>query len=621
MRIVRCFKTKSSGSEFTLSLNGKEALTDTGQTLSACGIVSGDLICVVLPEAFPAPSLSPAQNHPLPTTPSPSLAQNHPLPLAPSPSPAPNHPLPLAPSPSPAPNHPLPLAPSPSPAPNHPLPLAPSPSPALNHPLLPAPSPSPAQNQPLPPAPSPSPALNHPLLPAPSPSPAQNQPLPPAPSPSPAQNQPLPLAPSYSPAQNHLLPSTPRQLQTQTQPGPSHSEENRSTLHQHSKDTAGHWPEAGFRGSAMETVPGRSDRDEGAGGFTPEPMLCSEAVDGKVPHSLETLYHLAQSSSPCDALVVAVHLLMQETGYLPKGSGAGAVGMPAGWRAGGLYRLQYTHPLCEGGAAVLLAVPMGNVLVINATLKINSEVRSVSKVQLSPPSYVSDSSQGESAADIYKDLQKLSRVFKDQLVYPLLASARQALDLPDVFGLAVLPPELKLRVLRLLDVHSVVSLSAVSQDLNTATSDPSLWRFLYLRDFRDSTSRDRGTDWKALYKTSYKQERDRLWPMIYPSLSPFPFQFNPYDPFSTQHNPPYPPSPPYLPGIIGGEYDQRAMLPYVGGPGAPFLPEVLHPPVPSFDLIGPLPEPEPAAPGRGAIVRRLLRPAGSQSADIRRGFI
>ncbi|MGH0116593.1 UNVERIFIED_CONTAM: hypothetical protein FKN15_014793 [Acipenser sinensis] len=459
MRIVRCFKTKSSGSEFTLSLNGKEALTDTGQTLSACGIVSGDLICVVLPEAFPAPSPTPAQNHPLPTTPIPSLAQNHPLPLAPSPSLAPNHPPPLVPSPSPAPNHPLP------------------------------------------PAPSPSPAQNHPLPPAPSPSPAQNQPLPPAHSPSPAQNQPLPPAPSPSPAQNHLLPSTPRQLQTQTQtqtqPGLSHSLENRSTLHQHSKDTAGHWPEAGFRGSAMETVSGRSDRDEGAGGFTPEPMLCSEAVDGKVPHSLETLYHLAQSSSPCDALVVAVHLLMQETGYLPQGSGVGAVGVPAGWRAGGLYRLQYTHPLCEGGAAVLLAVPVGNVLVINATLKINSEVRNVSKVQLSPSSYVSDSSQGESAADIYKDLQKLSRVFKDQLVYPLLALARQALDLPDVFGLAVLPPELKLRVLRLLDVHSVVSLSAVSQDLNTATSDPSLWRFLYLRDFRDSTSRDRGTDWKA----------------------------------------------------------------------------------------------------------------------------
>ncbi|XP_033889207.2 F-box only protein 7-like [Acipenser ruthenus] len=461
----------SSVSEFTLSLNGKEALTDTGQTLTACGIVSGDLICVVLPEAFPAPRPSPAQNHP--------------------------------------------------------------------------------------------------------------------------------------------LPPDPRQLQTQTQPGPSHSEESRRTLHHNSRDTASHQPEVGFRGAEMETVPGHSDSDEGAGGFTPEPMLCSEAVDGKVPHSLETLYHLAQSSSPCDALVVAVHLLMQETGYLPQGSGAGAVDMPAGWRAGGLYRLQYTHPLCEGGAAVLLAVPMGNILVINATLKINSEVCSVRKVQLSPSSYVSDSGQGESAADTYKDLQKLSRVFKDQLVYPLLASARQALDLPDVFGLAVLPPELKLRVLRLLDVRSVVSLSAVSQDLNTATSDPSLWRFLYLRDFRNSTSRDRGTDWKALYKTTYKQKRDK-------PFYPVPVQPYSFDLFSTQHNPPYPF---YPPGIIGGEYDQRAVLPYVGGPGAPLLPGVLHPPVPRFDPIGPLPGHEPAAPGRGAIARRLLRPTGNRSADIRRGFI
>lgn len=33
-----------------MSLNGSELLTDSGQTLSSCGIVSGDLICVILPE-------------------------------------------------------------------------------------------------------------------------------------------------------------------------------------------------------------------------------------------------------------------------------------------------------------------------------------------------------------------------------------------------------------------------------------------------------------------------------------------------------------------------------------------------------------------------------------------
>lgn len=40
----------STDTPFSLSLNGSELLTDTGQTLSACGIVSGDLICVILPE-------------------------------------------------------------------------------------------------------------------------------------------------------------------------------------------------------------------------------------------------------------------------------------------------------------------------------------------------------------------------------------------------------------------------------------------------------------------------------------------------------------------------------------------------------------------------------------------
>lgn len=65
-----------------------------------------------------------------------------------------------------------------------------------------------------------------------------------------------------------------------------------------------------------------------------------------------------------------------------------------------------------------------------------------------------------------------------------------ALNLPDVFGLVVLPLELKLRIFRLLDVRSVLSLSAVCRDLFTASNDPLLWRFLYLRDFRGDFHND-----------------------------------------------------------------------------------------------------------------------------------
>lgn len=58
-----------------------------------------------------------------------------------------------------------------------------------------------------------------------------------------------------------------------------------------------------------------------------------------------------------------------------------------------------------------------------------------------------------------------------------------AMALPVAFGLPALPPELLLRVLRLLDVRSVVRLSAVSRHFNVATADSSLWRHLYRRDF------------------------------------------------------------------------------------------------------------------------------------------
>lgn len=55
-----------------------------------------------------------------------------------------------------------------------------------------------------------------------------------------------------------------------------------------------------------------------SGPFIPDPMLCSEAEEGKVPHSLEVLHHGAQSRSSNDCLMVALHLIMLETGFLPQ---------------------------------------------------------------------------------------------------------------------------------------------------------------------------------------------------------------------------------------------------------------------------------------------------------------
>lgn len=58
--------------------------------------------------------------------------------------------------------------------------------------------------------------------------------------------------------------------------------------------------------------------DEGVRCYPSEPMLCSEAVEGQVPHSLATLYQSAGCCSATDALTVLIHLLMVESGYIPQ---------------------------------------------------------------------------------------------------------------------------------------------------------------------------------------------------------------------------------------------------------------------------------------------------------------
>lgn len=321
----------------------------------------------------------------------------------------------------------------------------------------------------------------------------------------------------------------------------------------------------------------------------PGPMLCSEAADGKIPHSLEALYLSSGCTSANDALVVATHLLMVETGYTERGVKNKAASMPEGWRSGGgVYKLHYSHPLCGDSSAALVCVPMGKLLIINATLTIGSELKCVKRLQLTTDSYITDPPQASTVALVYRDLQKLSRLFKDQLVYPLLAATRQALDLPDVFGLVVLPPELKLRIFRLLDIHSILSLGATCKNLNEDIEDPSLWRFLYMRDFRDHNVRDPHTDWKELYKQKYRQMcsvRRRRYDPYVPDFPPF--HPSPFPPDQ------YPPPFPYPPGIIGGDYDQNPIFPFARDPLSLLdprrhpTPGLFRPARPRFDPLSP----------------------------------
>ena len=71
------------------------------------------------------------------------------------------------------------------------------------------------------------------------------------------------------------------------------------------------------------------------------------------------VFHFFESSAL--SLIICFPLFY----VIAQGTEARAVSMPENWRQGGVYKLQYVHPLCEGGSAALTCVPLGNLVVIN----------------------------------------------------------------------------------------------------------------------------------------------------------------------------------------------------------------------------------------------------------------
>lgn len=139
-----------------------------------------------------------------------------------------------------------------------------------------------------------------------------------------------------------------------------------------------------------------------------------------------------------------------------------------------------------------------------------------------------------------------------------------------------------------------------------------------------------------LYRKKHKQRKEaqRRRAMF---LLPPPHPDDPFYPSPLPHRPfppsplpprPFPPSSLLPPGIIGGEYDERLMLPYVGDPinslipGPGEAPGQFPPLRPRFDPIGPLPGPNPILPGRGGPNDRFpLRPSRGRPTDSRPPFM
>ncbi|XP_064632974.1 F-box only protein 7-like [Lineus longissimus] len=289
--------------------------------------------------------------------------------------------------------------------------------------------------------------------------------------------------------------------------------------------------------------------------YLSEPMLCRDSTRDQVPQRLVLLYQDAGVQNVADALCVVLHLLMLETGYTVSSSSASSsvddddsMKMPSGWRSPGAYRLLYLHRNNPNVTSKIICVTLGRKMVIHGCAELPDKEDCSLQLQINIYEYIQQSTGA--AHEAYKNLPKLSQVFKDKISYRLIEDSRQLMELPALSGFSGLFSELKFAVLKYLDFRSLVRMSATCSELKTMARGRSLWRRLYLLEFGRRGDESLHQDWLQYFEESYirRKEREEMIhrPVFIPGPQPYP---------QGCFRPPLPYAPGAPTGIIGGDYD------------------------------------------------------------------
>ena len=300
-----------------------------------------------------------------------------------------------------------------------------------------------------------------------------------------------------------------------------------------------------------------------------EPVLVEEGVKW-----FETLYDEAESTieSELQRISVVIHAFMLELGF----SVENAKALPENWKTPAGYISRYSFYQATAFDVILTVSSLGPFFKVHGIHTTSKSSFSSSKLK------IDDFLVEEEGKTKLKNIRHLARLFKNEVGVPLLNSVRSYLGLA-TSGLVGMPPEISLKILKKMDLITLISMSAVCKQLNSLCKEKSIWKQIYIRDFGTRSFKIKefqnrlnndNEDWLSLYKEEYvnkkeqEQSRSRVPP---PPLFPFPdFENNPQNPLL-----------PHMPGIVGGDYDR---IPFGGHDP---LRNPLNLPRPRFDPPGP----------------------------------
>lgn len=295
---------------------------------------------------------------------------------------------------------------------------------------------------------------------------------------------------------------------------------------------------------------------------SPGPIFFRDcAATSDVPHLVQKLYEDDSIKNEFQALCIALHFMMNESGFYIEGINEHIEILPL--LQSRMFAVEYSHAAGANLKFNFTCNQLGSFVLVNGvTQPCRNTDEQVLTLQITTKDYIQSftaSNKNSNAAAVYKNLAKLNRRVKETIAYPALNNMREELQLPPVHGLLSLFPEVLQLVFSQLDYKSLVALSQVNKALQEITNDDNLWRNLYIRDFKSHPVSVEGS-WKKTYSRRYIREKERRREMEHFYRD---YQTDPWPQFPT----PVPGQPVPLPdqqpfGMIGGEHDLHPTFPY-----------------------------------------------------------
>jgi F-box protein 7 len=271
-----------------------------------------------------------------------------------------------------------------------------------------------------------------------------------------------------------------------------------------------------------------------------------------------------------DLLILAVHAVMLETGFVlvVQGLGHEAYSLGGRWTGGGDLDASYTVPNIREAAnrsvghVVLRSQTLGNNVIVYGT--INNIMGGVGALQpvlrlvMKASKYLVGRSLPQDGGYIamFSDPFALWKCVKDELSLPLLTAFCKEAGLPPPPSLLRLPVDLKVKILEGLPALDLARAGSVCSELRYLCANNELWKRLFVQEFGSSAAGHGPQSWKSEFARRYVERRRALErrPHHRPSWYGITPRFTPRFPSRR--------------GIIGGDYDLYPSIghgPFGGG--------------------------------------------------------